>query len=322
MDIKEYEQLLNEVENKLDRLKALYEQWFQGVERLEPQVPRKDLERRMQILFKEKPRNTALRFRYQMLIQRWTTYLTYWQRVGRQIEEGTYRRDMLKARQRREERRARRGQPLDVDVEVEVEDIAEEELTGEIPVQRPARPGPAPLAPIAPIAPISELTPLGPGGGSAAAPAARRPLSTFGLPGGAMPKTPHPSAPQAPIPPPVVSTRPPTPSPVAARAPATPAPVPVPATATFGKPRDLPRTTPMTGSQTVQALADQDLRRIHQQYVDARKRNNEPAEVKFETLAKSIRDMEPRLREKYAGKKIDFEVVVQNGKVGLKPVPR
>src|SRR5688572_26426255 len=108
MNLKEYEELLNEVENKLDRLKALYEQGFQGVERLEPQVPRKDLERRMQMLLREKPRNTALRFRYQMLVQRWTTYVTYWQRVSRQIEEGTYRRDVLKARKRREDIRAGR----------------------------------------------------------------------------------------------------------------------------------------------------------------------------------------------------------------------
>jgi hypothetical protein len=311
MDLKEYEQLLNDVETRLDRIKALYEQYFQGVERLEPSVPRKELERRMQLLLKEKPRNTALRFRYQMLIQRWTTYLTYWQRVTRQIEEGTYRRDVLKVRKRRENVRAGRKPDADFDVDVELEpEVEVEEISGRVSQPAPGRvSAPPSLAPLTPIAPISEMTPLGPAGGAntPATPIARRPLSSFGLPGGmgGMPKTPHPSAPPKPIPPPVT-----TPVPPVAR----------PATATFGRPRaDALAKAP---AQAAQALADQDLRRIHQQYVDARRRNNESADVKYETLAKSIRDMEPRLREKYAGKTIDFQVVVQNGKVGLKPVPK
>jgi hypothetical protein len=81
----EYEHLLHDAEVRLTRLKALYEQFFQGIEKLEPTVPRKELDRVLEILRKNQPRNTALRFRTQMLTARYGTYQTYWQRIARQI---------------------------------------------------------------------------------------------------------------------------------------------------------------------------------------------------------------------------------------------
>mgnify|MGYP003388486578 CR=1 FL=1 len=96
MDANEFESSVKDIETRLDRLKALYEQWFQGLERLEPMIPRKEVDRRIAQLRREHPRNTALRFRFQQLLQRYTTLTTYWLRVARQIEEGTYRRDVMR----------------------------------------------------------------------------------------------------------------------------------------------------------------------------------------------------------------------------------
>ncbi len=110
MDLKEYEIELAKLETSLERLKSLYEQWFQGMERLEPQIPRKKLERAMARLRREPQHNTRLRFRFQQLVQRYTTYISYWQRVARQIEEGTYRRDLMRARRQREAARKQREQ--------------------------------------------------------------------------------------------------------------------------------------------------------------------------------------------------------------------
>ncbi|MBW1755569.1 MAG: hypothetical protein JRJ80_05315 [Deltaproteobacteria bacterium] len=110
MTPKEFEIRLSDAEVQLSRIKHLYEQWFQGIERIEPQIPRKQFDRTLHELRKVKPRNTALRFRFQTLIQRYTTLQTYWRRIGRQIEEGTYRRDLLRARRRREASRAEREQ--------------------------------------------------------------------------------------------------------------------------------------------------------------------------------------------------------------------
>ena len=42
--------------------------------------------------------------------------------------------------------------------------------------------------------------------------------------------------------------------------------------------------------------------------------------IDYETVAKSLKKMVPRLDRKHKGKRIDFQVVVKDGKVGIKPV--
>jgi hypothetical protein len=66
------------------------------------------------------------------------------------------------------------------------------------------------------------------------------------------------------------------------------------------------------------SIADQRMRRIYNEYVEARRRNNE-GEVRYESLVNSIERMMPDLQKKHAGKQIDFEVVLKDGRVGLKP---
>lgn len=88
---------LSELESRMDRLRALYEQYFMGIERLEPSVPRKDVERRLHELRKTPFRNTAKRFKFQTLAQRYSTMQQYWQRICREIENGTYKRHRLRA---------------------------------------------------------------------------------------------------------------------------------------------------------------------------------------------------------------------------------
>ncbi|MEM1416152.1 MAG: hypothetical protein AAGH15_14690, partial [Myxococcota bacterium] len=97
----EYDAWLGEVSARLDRLKAKYEQYFQGVERTPPADERDKLTRVMRDLQRAQPNNTALKFKYQSLKQRWVTLGMYWDRVVRQIEEGTYYRDVQRARRRR-----------------------------------------------------------------------------------------------------------------------------------------------------------------------------------------------------------------------------
>ena len=68
------------------------------------------------------------------LVQRFTSYQTYWNRILRQIEEGTYKRDIQKlkrkdatrdARGTREQEGAEKGvYELDVDVDLDTEDLS------------------------------------------------------------------------------------------------------------------------------------------------------------------------------------------------------
>lgn len=94
------EKAVGDLELAVDRLRSLYEQYFMGIEKLEPMVPRKDVDRRIHVLRKEQIRNTAQRFRFQMILQRYNTYQTHWMRICREIENGTYKRHVIRAQQR------------------------------------------------------------------------------------------------------------------------------------------------------------------------------------------------------------------------------
>jgi hypothetical protein len=71
------------------------------------------------------------------------------------------------------------------------------------------------------------------------------------------------------------------------------------------------------------ALSSEDVQRIYSKYVAARQQNSERTDnVKLDSIEKTLRGMLPSLEKKHAGKKIDFEVVVKDGKVALKPVAK
>jgi hypothetical protein len=106
MDTAEIERELSDLETRIDRLRALYEQYFLGIEKMEPSIPRRDAERKIQLLRKEQVRNTAQRFKFQMLVQRYNTMQQHWARVTREIENGTYRRDVMRAAARFGEKEA------------------------------------------------------------------------------------------------------------------------------------------------------------------------------------------------------------------------
>ncbi len=97
MENAELDVALEELETRLERLRALYEQYFMGIERIEPAIPRKDVDRRIYVLRREKIRNTAKRFKLQTIISRYNTFQQYWQRICREIEQGTYKRHLIKA---------------------------------------------------------------------------------------------------------------------------------------------------------------------------------------------------------------------------------
>lgn len=94
MDSREFETRLKDLEISIDRLRSLYEQYFRGMEKVPPSVLQKKVERNMRELRKLRVRNTAHRFRLQTQVQKYTTYLTYWQRIIRMLEAGQLKRGM------------------------------------------------------------------------------------------------------------------------------------------------------------------------------------------------------------------------------------
>jgi hypothetical protein len=412
MTVDEFDTALSDLETRVDRLRALYENWFRGYEKLEPAVARRDVERRVYGLRKELPRNTALRFRYHQLYQRYTTLATYWQRTARQIEEGTYRRQLQRIKRRRDDDQARTLAPppragdessapppafeLDLDETLDVRNLLDDfdldqvasALEGTLPAQSPvpakptvdiaahvraagrvsvpdaaalaavagptSAPEPAPRTvgrfarpsldaskdlpnmarPTAnppPIAPANDVAPAKPVprvSKPPAIPATARGTGTVPLP---PPPTPARSngtgsfnipAPPGRVPPPpparsgVPPVRPAMPSPPTGTMPLPPRPAPPAAAKPAAR-----QTQPSSGGPSVPAAAGLDearMRRIYEEYAAAKRKNNE-AEVRFETLQGSIQKMLPDLTKRHQGKQIDFEVVVKDGRVGLKP---
>jgi hypothetical protein len=95
---------LGEMEQKIDRLRAMYESYFMGMERMPPNALRRDMNRMMLEIHQVQISNASLRFRLQALTQKWVLHTTYWNRTMREIEAGTCRRDVARAQRHLAER--------------------------------------------------------------------------------------------------------------------------------------------------------------------------------------------------------------------------
>lgn len=82
----------------IDELKIAYEQYFIGVHPLAPEQQHNEVKRKLRALVALPFKNSAVQFRVRNLESRYQTYNNYWQRVLRQREEGTYQRDLFKAK--------------------------------------------------------------------------------------------------------------------------------------------------------------------------------------------------------------------------------
>jgi len=422
----ELEVALEELESRLERLRALYEQYFMGIERIEPAIPRKDIDRRIYVLRREKIRNTAKRFKLQTIISRYNTFQQYWQRICREIENGTYKRHVIKAERiapgqiltiaarKRLGRAALQAMEPDEGV---APNAPPSELPAAPPVAAPApaapgvrlapppKPGAAPppkpgAAPAAkPALPTRPAPPPKPGARpapagapAAAAPAAKNNFETLDLdmdflgdwdpsaaargpagkrapevparpfgkplakpmgtppapPVGAKPAklpsvkptrpgmgtdgsaAPRPAAPP-PAPPPKPVTIPPRPAttPMVSKPLAPRPPAPPPAAAKPLAPI-IPGTTPAKPSPAkpvappaaTAPAADERVRELHARLVEAKRQTQDGTAVSMEGLAKSMKATEAKLREQHKNRKIDFDVVIKDGKAVLKPIVR
>lgn len=95
---------IDQLERDIDELRATYELFFMGVEKVEPQPQRDLVKGRIRRFQERRPRNTALKFRIQQLKARLVSLENYWQRTLRQREAGTYHRDVARLERRQAER--------------------------------------------------------------------------------------------------------------------------------------------------------------------------------------------------------------------------
>ena len=99
----ECEKEIEFIETKLARLRVLYDQYFMGVEKLEPMTPRIEIEKTLLRSKVTSLGSTVQRFKFRALQQRFTSYCGYWDRLIRLIEEGRIRRGIVGVATRKDE---------------------------------------------------------------------------------------------------------------------------------------------------------------------------------------------------------------------------
>lgn len=323
------EQEITELEQKLDRLRVLYEQYFLGIEKIPPSNLQRDVVRIIREIGNYHIRNTTHKFRYVALVQRFNVHRAYWVRNVREIENGTYKRHRFKI-ERRE--LARSGEKLDTAelakramvqrmlgdaaVEKRRERMKEESVEEERPAYLPAvqrkrrRRRKKPRL-------VIRGTPLGEIEKRNVALASETAETEVAPP--ALPATPLTAVPE--------------PTPVQT-VPKLPHPVPM-ETEEISVPRvpNLHRRPDWNGvseSLTQAAtelkgagLTESRARRIYDELMSTRKRQGESTtNLSFDRIVKSMAKQIPKVQKSHGTGEVDFQVVTKNNKTYLKPVPK
>ena len=100
---------LDEMDEAIAKLQVLYEKYFVGIDRRPPDKERRHVSEKMRHLKTTLVKNTALRFRIQTMFAKLLSFERMWDRTLREMEEGTYKRDVYKAKLR-DSRREKAGE--------------------------------------------------------------------------------------------------------------------------------------------------------------------------------------------------------------------
>ena len=96
----EVEDQLDTLDKLVDRLRVLYEQYFLGMAKQAPSYLHTDAERKVRDLTQLQIRNTAQRYRFATITQKFGAYNMYWRRTLREIDQGRYVRDLSRIKRR------------------------------------------------------------------------------------------------------------------------------------------------------------------------------------------------------------------------------
>ncbi|MFL5388279.1 MAG: MXAN_5187 C-terminal domain-containing protein [Myxococcales bacterium] len=103
---------LDAMEQSIGELQVLYEKYFLGIDRRPPDKERKRISDRMRVLKGTQVKNTALKFRLHTMFAKLISFERMWDRTLREMEEGTYRRDVFKAKLHGKKKEAGKGKEV------------------------------------------------------------------------------------------------------------------------------------------------------------------------------------------------------------------
>ena len=107
MSVEEDLQLL---EHKLNALRLDYERYFLGTRPREPAMERAEVQKIVIVYSNQSIPNTAQRFKFNSINSRYQALKRQWDNILRQMEAGTYKRDVFKANIRDKQRQEDRSQ--------------------------------------------------------------------------------------------------------------------------------------------------------------------------------------------------------------------
>ena len=281
---------LGEMEEKMDRLRSMYESYFMGMERIPPDTARREMNRLMLEMQQVSIVASALRFRFQSLSQRWVLQSTYWNRTMREIEAGTFRRDVA----RTQRHLAERGGVI----------TEAEALALGIPKNRVK----------AFVARHRSSVKKKSSGERAVAPEAAVPSDAkLGV------STPSsmvaPTAAATPAPPTAFAKPPAVPPPLPPRA----SPPPIPA---FARRSPSPDAAAPSAAPLLAGVADRDFEGAFQRYLQAhRELGIEAQAIPKETLRQRLGKQLPKILQEKGCERLRLEVAVEGGKVRLRAWP-
>ncbi|WP_257462123.1 MXAN_5187 C-terminal domain-containing protein [Archangium lipolyticum] len=284
------------IEADLAALKVTYEHYFMGIDRTPPTRVHEDLKKRVEKLKSSFVRNTGAKFRVQAIHSKFMSYERLWTRTLQEIENGTYKRDVAKAKRRVEKKPTARGTGATQlpDSDFDVDEVKPPSMAPLVPSVAPLVPSVAPLIP--PVAPV------------AGTPARGSPLPSIPSVAPLVPSV-------APLVPPVAPAIPPV-APVGARPPAARPGTGTPAAARPAAPRP-------PAASGASDLSDDKLKSVYNAYVAAKRNNKEDtSKMSYDSIAASLRKQVPELMKQHGAKSVEFKVVIKDGKAVLKAVPK
>jgi hypothetical protein len=107
-----YAEELSDLDEGITELQVLYEKYFLGIDRKPPEQERKRISQKARELRTSAIRNTALKFKVNTLFAKLISFERMWDRTLREIEDGTYKRDVFKAKLRSGDREEPRTGPV------------------------------------------------------------------------------------------------------------------------------------------------------------------------------------------------------------------
>ena len=332
----EIEEALDSLDKLVDRLKVLYEQYFMGIQKQAPSHLHTDAERRIREVTQLQIRNTALRYRFVTIQQKYGAYNAYWKRSLREIEAGRYVRNLSKIK--------RQAAASGADIAPEIlaampkrmrdaierdraQAIADAERHGKLGRDTACAPAaesdeldtqPVVARIVAPPPPARRDAKVTTDPFANASDddigAALSGLAEEALAALDRPAAPRPAA-RPPLPP--LTARPPLP-PLTAR----PPPPPLTARPPPPPPSKAPPPIPTMKPQ-VPGMTEGETRALYAKYVKAREVVGDKTEgLTYERLVRTLSTQAPKILEQHQAKGIEFNVVIRDNKVVLKAKPR